>query len=68
MIGEDVDENELLEELKNDSRDSDAEIFGLSTENDWQLIGFMYYFLFSVVNLVDTKNDDSPIIDNKGSI
>lgn len=28
----------------------------------------MYYFLISVVNLVDTKNDESPIIDNKGTI
>jgi hypothetical protein len=28
----------------------------------------MYYFLVSVVNLVETKNDDSPIIDEKGSI
>jgi len=28
----------------------------------------MYYFLVSVVNLVETKNDESPIIDNKGTI
>lgn len=28
----------------------------------------MYYFLVSVVNLVETKNDDSPIIDEKGMI
>ena len=28
----------------------------------------MYYFLISIVNLVETKNDESPIIDEKGSI
>ena len=32
------------------------------------LIGYMYYFLVSVVNLVETKADESPIIDEKGSI
>ncbi|CDW74930.1 chromosome-associated kinesin klp1 [Stylonychia lemnae] len=68
IMGDDVDETELLEELKNDNRESDGEVFGLSMDNDWQLIGFMYYFLVSVVNLVETKNDESPIIDNKGSI
>lgn len=68
LMGEDVDEAELLEELKNDNRDSDGEIFGLSMDNDWQLIGFMYYFLVSVVNLVETKNDETPIIDNKGTV
>lgn len=67
-MGEDVDEEALLEELKNDSRDNDGELFGLSMENEWQLIGFMYYFLLSIVNLVGTKSDESPIIDNKGNI
>ena len=68
IMGEDIDEAELLEELKNDSRDQDAELFGLSLEHDWQLIGYMYYFLVSMVNLIETKSDESPIIDNKGSV
>lgn len=34
-MGDDVDEAELLEELKNDNRESDGEIFGLSMDNDW---------------------------------
>ena len=37
-------------------------------EHDWQLIGYMYYFMVSLVNLVETKSDESPIIDNKGVI
>jgi len=57
-----------LEELKNENRDQDNEIFGLSMEHDWQLIGHVYYFLVSIANLIDTKNDETPIIDNKGSI
>ena len=68
LNGEDVDEADLLEELKNDNRESDGQIFGLSMEHDWQLIGYMYYFLVSIVNLVETKNDETPIIDNKGSV
>jgi len=42
--------------------------FGLVKEHDWILIGNVYYFLFSVVNLTETHNDESPIIDNKGNI
>lgn len=68
MYGYDVDEADLLEELKNDSREEDPEIFGISSANDWKLIGNVYYFLVSVVNLVPTKNDESPIIDNKGMV
>lgn len=34
-MGDDVDEAILLEELKNDSRETDGEVFGLSMENDW---------------------------------
>ena len=68
IMGEDIDEEDLLEELKKDNYEQDGEVFGLSSDNDWQLIGYMYYFLVSVVNLVETKNDDTPIIDNKGSI
>jgi hypothetical protein len=66
LTGDDVDEATLLKDLQN--RETDAEVFGLSSESDWQLIGYMYYFLVSVVNLVETKNDESPIIDEKGSI
>lgn len=66
LTGDDVDETAILKDLQH--RDQDPEIFGLSSETDWQLIGYMYYFLISIVNLVETKNDDSPIIDEKGSI
>jgi hypothetical protein len=34
-MSDDVDEAELLEELKNDNRENDGEIFGLSMEGDW---------------------------------
>jgi len=33
--GDEVDEAELLEELKNDNKESDGEVFGLSMDNDW---------------------------------
>lgn len=66
LTGDDADETALLKDLQN--RERDPMIFGLSSDTDWQLIGHMYYFLVSVVNLVETKNDDSPIIDEKGSI
>lgn len=66
LTGDDVDETVLLRDLQN--REGDAETFGLSSESDWVLIGYMYYFLVSVVNLVETKNDESPIIDEKGQI
>lgn len=66
LTGEDVDEAALLKDLQN--REGDAETFGLSSESDWQLVGYMYYFLVSVVNLVETKSDESPIIDEKGLI
>lgn len=68
LTGDDIDENALLEELKNDNREEDGKIFGLSMEHDWQLIGYVYYFLVSIANLVETKNDESPVIDNKGNI
>jgi hypothetical protein len=67
MGGEEVDEAALLKDLQ-EREATDPEVFGLSSESDWQLIGYMYYFLVSVVNLVETKNDDSPIIDEKGAI
>lgn len=66
LTGDDVDESDWQKDLSN--LDADNEIFGLSSESDWQLIGYMYYFLVSIVNLIETKNDDSPIIDEKGSI
>jgi len=66
LTGDDVDETAIMKDLQH--RDQDPEIFGLSSESDWQLIGHMYYFLISIVNLVETKNDESPIIDEKGSI
>jgi recombinational DNA repair protein RecR len=39
LTGDDIDEEEMLEELKNDNREQDGVIFGLSMEHDWQLIG-----------------------------
>jgi hypothetical protein len=32
------------------------------------LIGYVYYFLISMYNLIETKNDETPIIDVKGNI
>jgi len=67
--GDDIDEEALLQELKNENnKEEDGRVFGVLLDHDWQLIGYVYYFLVSVANLVETKNDESPIIDNKGTI
>lgn len=59
----DFDEEKILNDKSND-----GEIFGFDLESDWHLIGNIYYFLMSLNNLVETKQDETPIIDNKGSI
>jgi hypothetical protein len=59
----DFDEDKILNDKSND-----GEIFGFDKESDWHLIGNIYYFLMSLSNLVETKQDETPIIDNKGSI
>ena len=68
MLNDDLDEIDQEEYIKNDNRDDDPQIFGFSSERGWQLIGNVYYFLVSMSNLVDTVNDESPIIDNNGNI
>jgi hypothetical protein len=68
MMNEDMDEIDAYEAIKNDSRDKDKYIFGLEKKLSHDLIGYVYYFLISMYNLIETKNDETPIIDTKGNI
>ena len=68
MMNEDMDGIDAYEAIKNDSRANDNQIFGLSKKVAHDLIGYVYYFLISMYNLIETKNDETPIIDVKGNI
>lgn len=48
--------------------ENDGEIFGWALTNQWHHVGNMYYFLLSAFNIIETKQDESPIIDSKGYI
>lgn len=48
--------------------ENDGEIFGWALTNQWHHIGNVYYFLLSAYNIIETKQDESPIIDAKGYI
>jgi len=40
----------------------------LSKKVQHDLIGYVYFFLISMYNLIETRNDETPIIDVKGNI
>ena len=65
---DDLDQEDRQRGLLKEDPENDGEFFGWQRADDFNLIGYMYYFMLSTVNLVETKNDDSPIIDNKGNI
>lgn len=68
MMNDDLDEIDAYEAIKNDSRANDKFVFGLEKKITHDLIGYVYYFLISMYNLIETKNDETPIIDVKGNI
>jgi len=68
MMNDDMDGIDMYEAIKNDSRANDNFIFGLSKKVQHDLIGYVYYFLISMYNLIETRNDETPIIDVKGNI
>ena len=57
MMGEDLDEIDSYEAIKNDSREKDMYIFGFEKKVSHDLIGYVYYFLISMYNLIETKED-----------
>lgn len=61
-----VFEDEELSEAELNSQDES--IFGLELDSNDTLIGYFYVFLESIVDLLVTQNDRTPIIDVKGQI
>lgn len=58
----------MYEAIKNDPRTNDNKIFGMQKKMAHDLIGYVYFFLASMFNLIETRNDNTPIIDVKGNI
>ena len=51
-----------------DTTDEDSRIFGIAIKNDWILIGQAHIYTDSLGHLLDTQNDQTPLIDNKGNV
>lgn len=51
---------------------NEGQIFGLEVRHDWNLIGKVYLFCDSLYSLLETVNDEAPIItttgENKGML
>ena len=66
---------EIYENVFDDDDDNDFDIkniddsaFGFDLDSNNSIIGHFYIFLMTVYNLIDIKQDKTPIIDNKGQI
>jgi len=69
MIKEKFEAHEELSaqgKLAQENFDDDAKIFGVLLKNDWNCIGTAYIYLEALGNLLEIKNDCTPLIDNKG--
>jgi pSer/pThr/pTyr-binding forkhead associated (FHA) protein len=62
----DIEHNELGK--SEDNTDDDPKIFGIAIKNDWTQIGQAHIYTDSIAHLLDTQNDQTPLIDNKGNI
>ncbi len=51
-----------------DTTDEDPRIFGIGIRNDWILIGQAHIYTDSIAHLLESQNDQTPLIDNKGNI
>lgn len=51
-----------------DTAEDDPRVFGIGIRNDWILIGQAHIYTDSIAHLLDTPNDQTPLIDNKGNI
>lgn len=70
MKVKEIYENMFDEDDENDY-DLDAiddSAFGFDLDANNSIIGHFYIFLMTVFNLIEVKNDKTPIIDNKGQI
>jgi len=56
------------EDLEFDVSKIDDGIFGFDMDNNGSVIGHFYIFLMTIYNLIEVKQDKTPIIDNKGQI
>ena len=62
----DIEHNELVK--PEDNTDEDSRVFGIAIKNDWIQIGQAHLYTDSIAHLLDTQNDQTPLIDNKGNI
>lgn len=68
MNNDELDDDGIIEAIKNDSHANDKYVFGLEKKLEHDLIGYVYYFLVSMYNLIETRNDETPVIDSKGNL
>lgn len=62
----DVEHNEFIK--FEDTKDDDENTFGVGIKNDWKFIGQAHIYTDLIANLLDVKEDYTPLIDNKGNI
>lgn len=62
----DVEHNESI--TFEETKEEDENVFGVGIRHDWQFIGQAHIYTDLIANLLDVKEDFTPLIDNKGNI
>eukprot|EP00826_Nyctotherus_ovalis_P037080 TRINITY_DN3356_c0_g5_i2.p1 TRINITY_DN3356_c0_g5~~TRINITY_DN3356_c0_g5_i2.p1 ORF type:complete len:371 (-),score=152.88 TRINITY_DN3356_c0_g5_i2:724-1836(-) len=62
----DLEHNESIAFEEN--KEEDENVFGVGIRHDWQFIGQAHIYTDLIANLLDVKEDFTPLIDNKGNI
>ena len=62
----DLDNATNIADVEDDTED-DPNVFGIGIRNEHQLIGQAHIYLDSLANLLETTNDQTPLIDNRGA-
>jgi len=44
----------------------EANVFGLAVQHEWKSIGQVYLFCDALSSMLETVNDEAPILDTKG--
>jgi len=62
----DMEHNEFIKFEEN--KEEDEKVFGVGIKNDWRFIGQAHIYTDVIANLIDIKEDYTPLIDNKGNV
>eukprot|EP00826_Nyctotherus_ovalis_P037081 TRINITY_DN3356_c0_g6_i2.p1 TRINITY_DN3356_c0_g6~~TRINITY_DN3356_c0_g6_i2.p1 ORF type:complete len:535 (+),score=200.04 TRINITY_DN3356_c0_g6_i2:1735-3339(+) len=62
----DVEHNEFIK--FEDNKEEDENVFGVGIKSDWRFIGQAHIYTDLIANLLDVKEDFTPLIDDKGNI